>query len=52
MRTMNLQLRLTRAKYPFFAFAPQGKIKEKKIPREGREELDGVQNVYSLKKSI
>ena len=25
----------TRAKYPFFALAPQAKIKEKKIPRVG-----------------
>ncbi len=33
---MNLQLRQTRVKYPFFAIAPQGKIKDKKDTACGR----------------
>ena len=35
-RTMNWRLRPTRVKYPFFAFAPQGKIKDKKDTACGR----------------
>ena len=34
----------------FFSIAPQGKIKEKKIPREGGEEVAKMQDGNSLKK--
>ena len=49
---MNVQLRPTRVKYPFFAIAPQGKIKDKKDTACGRGGTceDGRKEIRSNKK--
>ena len=44
-----MQLRPTRVKYPFLPLTRSEKIKDKKIPRVGGEELAEMQELYSPK---